>query len=347
MPSFKTCWGTFLSASLHEEGYLILCVRRLQSTCSKATVAVITRPPEIICIIKVPCQGTDVFVIFDSHPRTKHPDGAGLIFNTSPSATARYLSDLLKFDPGLLEDPSLQWQAQLLANYSAHMFISDDSFRSLSDLMEAVLESSLSTLTLKAEVERLEGKNRLLEMETQRLSMDVDRLEKDANERKHRNRKDKGKALERPRSSVPTSGDAWKTVKSSSRSNRARSLVTSSTPSSSQRSGARVYHSGSPIPEDSAIDALVAAQAQREYEEEHAFLRAQAESLLSEVPKTFHCGICLEDENEYMVARFESCKHPFCRDCVRDYIRSKLGENRFPILCPSCATEKDHECAGS
>lgn len=111
--------------------------------------------------------------------------------------------------------------------------------------------------------------------------------------------------------------------------------------------GAQVYRNGSPIPGDIAMDALLAAQAQQEYEEENRLLHAQAKLFLTEVPRTFHCGICLEDENEQLVARFQPCNHPFCRDCARDYIRSKLSDNKFPILCPACAADKDHDHPGS
>ncbi|KDQ58690.1 hypothetical protein JAAARDRAFT_34527 [Jaapia argillacea MUCL 33604] len=131
-----------------------------------ASAAVITRPPEIITCMKIPAFGMDVFVIFDSHPRpNKHPNGAAFLFFTTLEKTARYLSDLLQFDHTIVADPELQWQAQLLANYSAHIFVARDAPELPSRWAEAMMESSLSTLAMKSEVEALRTKNRSLEHE--------------------------------------------------------------------------------------------------------------------------------------------------------------------------------------
>jgi len=43
------------------------------------------------------------------------------------------------------------------------------------------------------------------------------------------------------------------------------------------------------------------------------------------------------------VARVDNCNHAFCRECVRNYIVSKVDEHRFPIFCPICVAEDKHE----
>lgn len=53
----------------------------------------------------------------------------------------------------------------------------------------------------------------------------------------------------------------------------------------------------------------------------------------------FHCGICLEDVLREDVAPVDICGHDFCRDCLRNYVVSKLSEHRFPINCPICASQ--------
>lgn len=70
-------------------------------------------------------------------------------------------------------------------------------------------------------------------------------------------------------------------------------------------------------------------------------LRLSVESpMLRTVSKTmFHCRICLEEQLEECVARIDPCRHPFCRDCIREYIRTKLGEHCSSILCPECVAE--------
>ena len=40
---------------------------------------------------------------------------------------------------------------------------------------------------------------------------------------------------------------------------------------------------------------------------------AQLEELKASVPKTFECGICFEEEPEFMVTQIDLCNHKFCR----------------------------------
>jgi regulator of replication initiation timing len=149
----------------------------MKDVSASISVAVITRPPEIIAVLKIPCSsGSEVFVVFDSHPREIHPDGAGLIFNTSADAVADYLYDLFKFDERLLQDESLQWQAQLLANFSAHIFTANKSFDNYS-ASDAVLDASLAVLSSKAQVVHLASDNSATKAENQHLRDRIEALE--------------------------------------------------------------------------------------------------------------------------------------------------------------------------
>lgn len=50
----------------------------------------------------------------------------------------------------------------------------------------------------------------------------------------------------------------------------------------------------------------------------------------------FRCGICLDDVPKEHVAQVEGCAHLICRNCLRDFICTKIEEHRFPISCPIC-----------
>lgn len=108
-------------------------------------------------------------MVFDSHPRPDHPNGAGFTFSTSMDVTAIYLDNLLAIDQSILSDHSLQWQTQLLANFSGLLFVAKPT-RFDSNPIEAeraMVESSLSILTLQAEVAELKSQNASLEMTLQ------------------------------------------------------------------------------------------------------------------------------------------------------------------------------------
>lgn len=108
-------------------------------------------------------------MVFDSHPRPDHPNGAGFTFSTSVDATALYLDSLLAIDQSILSDHSLQWQTQLLANFSGLLFVAK-STRFDSNPIEAeraMLEASLTILTLQAEVAEFKSQNASLEMALQ------------------------------------------------------------------------------------------------------------------------------------------------------------------------------------
>jgi len=108
-------------------------------------------------------------MLFDSHPRPDHPDGPGFTFTTSLDVTARYLDNLLAIDESILSDHSLQWQTQLLANFSGLLFVAKAT-RFDSNPVEAeriMIESSLSILALQAEVAELKLQNAALQNDLQ------------------------------------------------------------------------------------------------------------------------------------------------------------------------------------
>ena len=95
------------------------------------------------------------------------------------TSAARYLSGLLQYDPQLLADPALHWQAQLLAQYSAHAFVAKVDGPTLSQDAERLLvDASLEVLKLKVEVAELREAHKTLELESAGLGEENARLAK-------------------------------------------------------------------------------------------------------------------------------------------------------------------------
>jgi hypothetical protein len=142
-----------------------------------SAAVVITRPPEIITCLKIITSTKPVYVIYDSHPRPEHPHGAGLIFSISINEIASRLNRLFAVDDRLLADSSMQWEAQLLSNISGHTFVSKGHDNNVDDLVQAVLESSMAVLALRAEINDLKMDKQSLASENQRLEKEIEDTE--------------------------------------------------------------------------------------------------------------------------------------------------------------------------
>jgi hypothetical protein len=87
------------------------------------TVAIITRPPEIVALFNIPSGDIEmpyIPILFDSHPRPHlHPKGAAFIVFFDEEGATKYLSSLFQTDKALVE--SKTWDASLLGQYTAHI----------------------------------------------------------------------------------------------------------------------------------------------------------------------------------------------------------------------------------
>jgi hypothetical protein len=298
----------------------------------------------------------NIFLIFDSHPRPSHPHGVGFTFNSSIDSTARALTELFAVDSRLLADKGMQWEMQLLANFSGHMLLSipeaEDSFAELS---VTVLESSLEILALRAEVEELKSRNLSLIKDKKLLENKLDdTFAKTSVKRDKRKSRSNYAAPSESlvhqgsyafASSSKTDSDYW-----SHDAQSPRSPV--------------IYYSGEPFSPSTADDqdpstldstsddvlrqsANVALQMQIQFEEEDRRLRAEhAELVAHSIQTIFKCSVCLDEHPEDYVASVDTCRHTFCRDCLRAFIISKLDEHCYPIFCPICTAEKTTVPAG-
>ena len=70
-------------------------------------------------------------------------------------------------------------------------------------------------------------------------------------------------------------------------------------------------------------------------------MRRRSQAVQDIFPGTFRCSICMEDKKTSAAVRFSPCLHPFCKECARGYVSSKLEGRELPVLCPVCVTEAE------
>ncbi|KAG8896311.1 hypothetical protein FRC01_011887, partial [Tulasnella sp. 417] len=163
--------GRELLKHMMYEEFMQIARSKLQSKSRKAkrsAAAILTKPPEIFAIFAIPVpadktRGTTsitVFAVFDSHSRPdRHSQGAAITFFGTISGAATYLEELLGVDEALTSSSQLDWQAELLSQFSAHFLIASEIEHSMT-LPEAELElfqASIRALELKAELDQMKA----------------------------------------------------------------------------------------------------------------------------------------------------------------------------------------------
>ncbi|KAF9016567.1 hypothetical protein BDZ89DRAFT_1022679 [Hymenopellis radicata] len=288
------------------------------SITSKASaVAVITRPPEIIACARTP---QDVFVIFDSHNRPEHPSGAGIYLTTSLERASRHLHNLLFVDPNLFSGSGFQWQAQLLANYSAHIFVSGKARFDRPTLTLSLLETSLEVLALRAEVSDLRTQNVELVQNNEHLEEELENLQDDH------------KRLLRDHSKLRPSQTTGKASSSLAACAPSSSSLTAPIPSTSTLKGKERAHSHD-------LDANVAWQLQHDFDTERSQIDADRRLVQSVAQATFDCSVCLDTQPVDFATAIPGCDHTTCRNCLRQHIATMLKDHRYPVFCPACVGE--------
>ncbi|KAK0489056.1 hypothetical protein IW261DRAFT_1390486 [Armillaria novae-zelandiae] len=291
----------------------------LEFASHNTSVAVITRPPEIIACAKIPTPEQNIYVIFDSHPRPAHPDGSGITFLATVESAAERLSDILSVDTRLLSENGLQWQAQLLTNFSAHVFILNDKWSNdPTHLKQALLESSVTILTLQAKLSDLESRNQFLASTTDRLEEEIDELQETCENLKKR--QSQSDSRYGPTTNVATAN--W--------------LAAPSGPSSSQQRTSGGKSKGKGRAQEHSTELEYAFNLQRKFEEEDRQLEQERRSLAATAQALFDCAICLDTIPMDFAARVAECNHVTCRNCLQQHLLTTLHEHRFPVFCPTC-----------
>ncbi|KAF8596757.1 hypothetical protein BDV93DRAFT_527868 [Ceratobasidium sp. AG-I] len=292
------------------------------------TAALLTRPPEIVSIFRIPLSlpstpapnssssptlslthprpvakprsDSCIYAIFDSHSRPEHPTGAGLTLLPSVAAAANHLTALLKVQMNT-RSPALQWEAQLMAQFSAHL-VCRAQLRSPTEernsRLAAVYEANAGVLRGKEAED--DAKRALGEVEE--LKTKVKKLERELRKAEEALASAKSKPTDPSQPPKPLDP---------------------------------------PKPDPLAglsEDALFALRMQEEFDAEDLLITTLAQE--TEQGNTFDCGICFETFHPGALAPMDGCDHPYCRECMRDYVQSKLTSRTFPILCPTCHAAK-------
>ncbi|ELU44289.1 zf-C3HC4 domain-containing protein [Rhizoctonia solani AG-1 IA] len=255
-------------------------------TTNDITAALITRPPEIVAILRVPLSTTEpsvssnlnrdesIYAIFDSHSRPEHPDGAGLTLLPSIAAAAQHLTALLRVNINT-GSPGLSWEAQLMSQFSAHLV------RRVEWRQPAEERTTRLAAIYEANVGLLHAFD--AEEEAKRLRSEVTEL------------REKG-----------SKHHAYSALDS-----KPKSPIEPKPVSESKK-----------YPEGLSEDALLALKMQEEFDAEDQLLTELAAEEPEQSKNVFDCGICFETFHMGALAPMDGCDHKYCRECMRDYIKS-------------------------
>jgi len=371
-PAFRKCLKLESSDFGHPDAKHFKSMLRMLKNIShrrgKMACAIVTRPPEIISCLFIPDLKKDMFVIFDSHPRPQlELKGASFIFNTSIDDTAIYLAELLAVDSNLLDD-GVQWQAQLLHNFSSHIFTSRiSSAGGLDWSNQDALTSSMEILSLRAECLGLRTRCSTLTDENQKLQGEIAALQRRVELERELSR---SLLLRRPTTShtIPTVElvEHPRPLVGSSPSPNDTSLLEippaprrqdtpnpqdipspPSTPGTNSTSDSapemRHYRLGLLNSSEDGInqeDLEFALLQQRIFDEESRQMDAERGKLAASGQGTFQCRVCFEDHSREFVAQIPGCDHCFCRDCILAHVVSQIDAHRYPIFCPLCSADR-------
>jgi hypothetical protein len=137
---------------------------------------------------------------------------------------AEHLNRVLAFDPGLLGDEDMQWQVQLLAQFSAHIFSYKPQGDTPAALMDVVVKSSLAVLEMRANITRLESQNKFLSSENSRLETEVNNL----NDEVKRSRRTGHRSTGLQNDTLPAKAVPWANGRSGSQISRTKDTYKSS-----------------------------------------------------------------------------------------------------------------------
>lgn len=180
--------------------------------------AILTRPPEMIAVMHIPLaqqptsnlfvtmsrpQVESIYLIFDSHPRLDHPNGAAIqVFPSRPTDNvADYLTDLFQVDESLLNDPSLEWHVQLLGQVSYHVLAPVANRETLNEY-----ELNMRFLTLAQQASESQRNSEAAQTERRKLQSKCFDLEQEIALLKHKERMkdDEIRRLKSQAGSTPT-----------------------------------------------------------------------------------------------------------------------------------------------
>ncbi|KAI6119957.1 hypothetical protein EDD16DRAFT_728507 [Pisolithus croceorrhizus] len=307
-------------------------LQELQALDSCAAV-IFSCSPETIACFKIQDRPSDktVFVVFDPRPRRSHPHGAALIFSTSMTQTALTLSRILRTEE-YMPSVTCALQPQLLA--TGHIFVPKRQ------RLEPQRASTAPPQALRAEVVELKRQTVTLTPEIQRLEAQVEVIRKERLKTEQAAARARELAEQERRFSSATS-QATNTIgsprlpyiKRCIKPKESRHNVNDLPQSPRMRPTSPRLRTSEDLSEE--IERALKLKNILDSEDKQA--RRLPPAPYHNVQYMFRCGICLDDVSKDNVAQVECCTHMICRNCLRDFICTKIEEHRFPISCPICA----------
>lgn len=302
--------------------------RNLRTLSSSAAI-LITHYPEVITCLRLRTSPQELFVLFNPRVTSEHERVASLTFSSSLPQIVQRLCDIFPADKVHLPQGNLDWQAKLLEKCAGHVFVPRAATAYNSGIGEdSLIVTSLTLLTLKAELEEVTRDNGVLKSKKKRLESRIVDLGAQLEEEKAKTK--------RAQSFRPSE------VKTTRGASVVRGpQLTQSSYSTGERK--HLFDSEDEIDPSMAF----ALQLQATFDSENEFLLKQKHELTQTAQRQYHCGICLDDFPEDDAVRIDACGHEICRDCAHGHVCNKIEEHRFPVLCPVCMADHKNQHPGS
>lgn len=308
----------------------------MQLHVSPVLAMVVSRNASTTACLKLRENSKDVFLVLDfplAPSEYGRDDGTtpSLVISTSLEQTAARLSGILPVDNHLLTRDR-QWQAQLFTSCSICMFAPAEGAALLSEAESSAVNESVALLRVMGEIDDL-GRDSEREREREREeNRDRDRTQNDQPSGSSRTGLWKripfgaGRAGTTSRRRVSRVGGGSMGEGSSARTGKLRSKTTF-IPYEQTKRYCRIFFSDDELPSP-------ASQSRSPISESPS-----SEASRSDEEACFECVICFEDVPEEEGSRLLPCGHEFCRDCLAEYVCSKIEDRKFPVFCPLCMTE--------
>ncbi|KAH7310392.1 hypothetical protein B0J17DRAFT_585986, partial [Rhizoctonia solani] len=319
-----------------------------------------TRPPEVISVMHIPItRSTDsdrtpwlstrraesIYLIFDSHPRPNHPNGAAVhIFPSQRREdVAQYLMDLFQVDQEIINDPSLEWTAQLFGQLSYHLLAPLQAPEPLDEyaLNMRILEADHKRGSAEDKLKALETETRHLRTQVFDKEQEVARLNLNAQRKQDEVQRLKTQLARavRPPPKEQSGFSGW-----FSGGSRAGESTGSKNKGKTSEGSGRWGGAGDSRPRptiEQARSIELAFRLQQQFDDETIQLSLTEALARSMEQPQFECRICMETCSDEDIAWVDGCEHSCCRDCMRGNIQSKIEERRYPIPCPFCVAGPD------
>ncbi|KAI0297404.1 hypothetical protein BC826DRAFT_967739 [Russula brevipes] len=348
------------------------------SNLESSAVAIITCSPQILACLKLRLTTKDVFLIFDSHPRPSHPNGAGVIISPSIEGTAHRLTKLLstvdlrsqtEFRKSERErseseikgaEARTQVQEKLMQRIelttnpcpsTPQRHFSKSTHHSSNPSSSEASTSTFNPLSLTS----FSTSSRLLRAcnspggppippfdrnDDVLYAMHLQREYDDEDRALFVQRADRADNISYAMRLQHEYDVEDRTLRDTSCAMRLQREYDEEDRALRDISYAKRLQREYDDEDRELHDSLSALRLQREYDDEDHALAAQLTELANSAQPVFQCGVCMEEMPEDSIARLDPCAHPFCRQCLLGHVTARLGERRFPMLCPTCTASK-------